>query len=147
MLDQEQLNQKLDASPSSYRLTPDLLRSKVARTEFHKLSATLTVCVLTAANGFQIVGKSACADPANYNQEIGEKVAYDDAFRQLWALEGYLLRERIEALPKNRHGAPDFEAAAAAAAGIPPCEGITLAENGAIPVTDEIKATDAAKAA
>lgn len=95
MLNQEQLNQKLDESPSSKRLTPDLLTSKIAKTEFHRLSETLTVAVVTTVNGFQIVGKSACADPANYNQQIGEKVAYDDAFKQLWPLEGYLLREEI----------------------------------------------------
>lgn len=95
MLNQEQLNEKLDQSPSQKRLTPDLLKSKVSSMEFHRLSDTLTVAVVTTVNGFQLVGKSACADPANYNQEIGEKVAFDDAFKQLWALEGYLLREEI----------------------------------------------------
>lgn len=95
MLNNEQLGAALANSPSQKRLTPDLLTSKIAKTEFHKLSDTLTVAVVTTVNGFQIVGKSACADPANYNQEIGEKVAYDDAFKQLWPLEGYLLREEI----------------------------------------------------
>lgn len=95
MLNNDQLNTALDNSPSQKRLTPDFLQSKVAKTEFHKLSETLTVAVVTTTNGFQLVGKSACADPANYNQEIGERVAYDDAFKQLWALEGYVLRESI----------------------------------------------------
>ena len=95
MLNQEQLNQKLEESPSQKKLTPDLLKSKIAKAEFSRLNETLTVAVITTVNGFHIVGKSACADPANYNQEIGEKVAYDDAFKQLWSLEGYLLREEI----------------------------------------------------
>jgi hypothetical protein len=31
----------------------------------------------------------------NYRIEIGERYAYDNAYRQLWQLEGYLLREKI----------------------------------------------------
>jgi hypothetical protein len=42
-----------------------------------------------------LVGKAGCADPANYNRAIGEKFAADDALRQLWALDGYLLRQRL----------------------------------------------------
>lgn len=95
MINDTELSEKLDASPSQKRLTPDFLKSRVAKTEFHRLSDTLTVAVVTAKNGFQLVGKSACADPANYNQEIGERIAFDDAFNQLWALEGYILRENI----------------------------------------------------
>ena len=47
------------------------------------------------ANGFQVVGESACADAANFVKEDGEKYAYEDAVEQLWMLEGYLLRERL----------------------------------------------------
>lgn len=111
MLNQDELNTKLEQSPSARRLTPDLLKSKVHKSEFHKLTDTLTVAVLTTVNGFTVVGKSACADPTNYNQEIGEKVAYDDAFKQLWALEGYLLREEIS---KTDGFAPTGETALAA---------------------------------
>lgn len=114
MLNQEQLNQKLEESPSNQRLTPELLQSKVVSAAFHKLSETLTVCVITTVNGFQLVGKSACADPANYNQEIGEKVAYDDAFRQLWPLEGYQLRERMTFNAALCDPAPADDAAKAA---------------------------------
>ena len=95
VISNEKLGELLEASPSAQRLTPDYLKSRVEKAEFHRLTDTLTVCVMTTKNGFTIVGKSACADPANYNQEIGEKVAYQDAFSQLWPLEGYLLRERI----------------------------------------------------
>lgn len=95
MINNEQLKQQLDKSPSQKRITPDVLKSKVSSFEFHRLSDTMTVCNLQTVNGFNVIGKSACADPANYNKEIGEKVAFDDAFNQLWALEGYLLREKI----------------------------------------------------
>lgn len=55
----------------------------------------LTFCVLTLRNGFTVVGKSACASPANYNQEIGQTVARGDAIRQIWPLLGYELRTRL----------------------------------------------------
>ena len=57
----------------------------------------LTICVLVLKNGFTIVGKSACASPANYNAEIGRKITRDDARNQVWALEGYALRNRLAA--------------------------------------------------
>src|SRR5574340_298287 len=52
----------------------------------------LTICVLTLKNGFTIVGKSACASPENYDFDLGHKIAREDARKQIWALEGYLLR-------------------------------------------------------
>lgn len=55
----------------------------------------LTICVLMLQNGFSLVGKSAPADPKNFDGLAGQKFAYDDALRQLWPLEGYALRERL----------------------------------------------------
>ena len=51
----------------------------------------------TVKNGFKVVGKSAPASPENFDPEKGRELAYEDAFRQLWPLEGYLLRERLAA--------------------------------------------------
>jgi len=55
----------------------------------------LTFCVITLKNGFTVTGESSCASPENYNQEIGQKIAYDNAVNKIWALEGYLLKERL----------------------------------------------------
>jgi len=52
----------------------------------------LSICILVMENGFTVIGKSAPASEANYNPELGRKFAYEDAIRQLWPLEGYLLR-------------------------------------------------------
>lgn len=56
---------------------------------------TLTVCVIEVENGYKLVGTSACADPAEYNKELGDEIAYKDAVTKLWPLEGYLLRQDI----------------------------------------------------
>ena len=46
-------------------------------------------------NGYQVVGQSACADPANFDKNLGLKIAFDDAVKKVWPLEGYLLCERL----------------------------------------------------
>ncbi len=57
----------------------------------------LTICVLVLSNGFTVLGQSACASPARYNKEIGEKIAYENAFQQIWALMGYELKTKLDA--------------------------------------------------
>lgn len=77
------------------RLSPASIDAVIAKKEFHKLTEVLTVCVLTLANGFTVTGESACASPENYNQEIGESIAYKNAREKIWPLEGYLLKQRL----------------------------------------------------
>lgn len=73
-------------------LTEAELRAKIAEVNYLR-HHTLTICVITMANGFHLVGKAAPAHPGNFDPVVGEKDAFEDAFRQLWPLEGYLLRE------------------------------------------------------
>jgi len=56
---------------------------------------TLTICILVTTSGFTLLGKSAPADPENFDAELGAHFAREDALRQLWPLEGYLLREKL----------------------------------------------------
>lgn len=60
-------------------------------TTFTNPIGTLTHCVITLPCGYTVTGESACVDPANYNKELGEKYALENAVDKLWALEGYLL--------------------------------------------------------
>lgn len=63
----------------------------------------LTVCVIVLRNGFVLVGHSAPASPANFNTEIGQRFARENAMKQLWPLMGYALREKLSetSLPKS----------------------------------------------
>lgn len=89
-----ELAEKLDKSPAE-RVTAEYMQSRISKTEFTRLAdSTVTHCRLTVDNGFGVSGESACVNPENYNQEIGEKIAYDNAFRQLWAFFGFLLAEK-----------------------------------------------------
>ena len=70
-------------------LTTEYLASQIADTTYLQPIGTLSLCILTMANGLNIVGQSACLNPARFDATIGKSIAYQDAFRQLWQLEGY----------------------------------------------------------
>jgi hypothetical protein len=55
----------------------------------------LSICILVMRNGFTIIGKSAPASTANFNADLGKKLAYEDAIRQLWPLMGFALRNKL----------------------------------------------------
>lgn len=57
--------------------------------------ALLTFCVLALRNGFTVVGQSACASPENFDSEIGQHYARQDAIRQCWSLFGFRLRDQL----------------------------------------------------
>jgi len=94
MLDSKQLEAAI-AETQAPRVTREQIDRVIVDRAFHRLTSTLTVCVLTLANGFTVTGESACASPENYDREIGEKVAFDKAREKVWLLEGYLLRQRL----------------------------------------------------
>ena len=60
----------------------------------------LSICLIVMRNGFTIIGKAAPASPTNYNAELGRKLAYEDAIRQVWPLMGYSLRDRLDRLAR-----------------------------------------------
>ena len=78
------------------RLTPAHIDAQIVSEAFHVFpGTTLTVCALTLRNGFNVVGESAAASPANFDVALGQKIARERARDKIWALEGYLLRTRI----------------------------------------------------
>lgn len=82
------------------RVTLDSMLAKIQTEQFinPELSPMLTICVLTMDNGFHVTGESCPASPANFDAELGRKLAKEAAIRKLWSLEGYLLRSQL-ALP------------------------------------------------
>ena len=85
----------LEKGLTAPRVTPAMIESKIAKAEFFRLTGTLTVCVLTLANGFTVTGESACASPENFNEEVGNKIARENAVQKIWPLEGYLLKQYL----------------------------------------------------
>lgn len=78
------------------RLTPEAIDAKIKGRTFTNLpSGKCVVCELTLQNGFTIRGESACVSPENFDQEIGNEIAFKNARKKIWQLEGYLLQEEF----------------------------------------------------
>lgn len=61
----------------------------------------LTFCVLVLRNGFTVTGESACASPQNFDDEIGRKIARQNAVAKIWPLMGYALKEKLAQTPTD----------------------------------------------
>jgi hypothetical protein len=78
------------------RLTPTDIDAAIKGVQYHVFpGTTTTVCCITLQNGSTVVGESACVSPENFDQEIGEHIAFKNARDKIWALEGYLLKESL----------------------------------------------------
>lgn len=78
------------------RLTPADIDAAIAGEQYHVFEGTtLTVCCLTLRNGFTVTGGSAAASPENFDREIGQKIARQNAREKIWALEGYRLKQQL----------------------------------------------------
>lgn len=89
--------QEIQAITVAPRVTKDDVLDAIAKEEF-LYTATLTFCVLTLVNGWTVTGESACASPANYNKEIGDRLAKDNAISKIWGFLGFSLKEKLHIL-------------------------------------------------
>jgi hypothetical protein len=87
--------QAVVATKTAPKVTKESIEAKIAKVEFIMGGDLLTICIITMQNGFMVNGQSAPASPANYDKAVGEAYAYDNAFRLLWPLEGYLLKQKL----------------------------------------------------
>lgn len=96
-MNEKEIEQEIqDKGLNAPRLTPGHIDSVIAKEDYHVFpGTTLTVCCLTLVNGFTVTGESAAASPENFNEEIGRKIAKENARNKIWQLEGYLLREKL----------------------------------------------------
>jgi hypothetical protein len=100
-----------DKGLTAPRLTPDLIDSLITSKHFFNAYdaagrpgatnknfdglMTLTFCVLVLKNGTTVTGESNCVSKENFDAEIGQKIAFDNARNEIWSREGYLLKERL----------------------------------------------------
>ena len=80
-----------------HRVTLESMEAKVSGVEYinPETISHMTLAIVMLENGFCLLGRSTPADPANFDAELGRKFARDDAIRQMWQLEGYVLREKL----------------------------------------------------
>lgn len=77
------------------RVTEESIKAKIADVSYEVLPGFGTLCVIRMKNGWMSTGFSAPADPRNFDEAVGQRYAYDNAFKPLWQLEGYLLKSHI----------------------------------------------------
>ena len=53
-----------------------------------------TLCQLTLENGYTVLGTYSVVDKSEFNLDRSQQIAFNDATRQIWPLEGYLLAEK-----------------------------------------------------
>lgn len=84
-----------DKGLNAPRLTPADIDASIIAEQYHVFpGTTLTVCALTLRNGYNVTGESAAVSTDNFDEEIGQKIARENARNKIWQLEGYLLREK-----------------------------------------------------
>lgn len=89
-------------APSDLRITDDSLK-------------LLTFCVLVLKNGFTVTGESACASPANFDADLGRKIARENAKQKIWSLLGYALKDKLHGIANAMPPEPTEFADASAA--------------------------------
>ena len=98
MKNEQQLEKEIQKKGlNAPRLTPDDINKKITNKTFTILpSGKCMVCEITLENGYTVRGEAACVSKENFNQEIGERISFENARDKIWELEGYLLQERIK---------------------------------------------------
>lgn len=75
------------------RVTKELIESRIQEVDYQTVviaGQKMMFCGIKMLGGFVAVGKPAvCIDPANWRDEIGQKISYDNSFEELWKLEAY----------------------------------------------------------
>ena len=77
------------------KLTKEFLESEIGNVEYVRIGEKTTHCTITTKSGFTFTGESACVDPNNFDRELGEKFAYEQAFEKMWMPYGFWLHKAL----------------------------------------------------
>ena len=58
-------------------------------------SKKTTICEIILKNGFSVVGTSSCVDTRKFDEQLGQKLAFEDAYRKAGELEAYLRQQAL----------------------------------------------------
>ena len=85
-------------------VTPNMIDVEIENEYYRNLGSAIkapdgpagnvTLCVLILRNGFVIIGKSACVHRENFNEEVGQRLAREDALRQIGPFMGWRLADQ-----------------------------------------------------
>lgn len=96
-MNNEELEQVLqDKGLNAPRVTLGMINDVVSKSfvTFTVLpNTTTTICQIILPNKFTLLGTSACISKDNFNVEVGQRIALDDAKSKLWELMGYAMMD------------------------------------------------------
>jgi hypothetical protein len=96
LLDEQEIDEQIKARGlTAARVTPEQVDAAIASEEYQIFSGRLTICCLTLRNGFLVTGEASCVSAANFDEQLGRRIARRNAREKIWSLEGYLLKQRI----------------------------------------------------
>ena len=78
--------------PSGISIGQRMVDEFVAYTETITMGDRTTVVRCVLRNGFELVESSACVDPRNYSEELGQKICMEKIKDRIWELLGFLLQ-------------------------------------------------------
>ena len=86
------------------KVTENDVQTAIAECSYTILpSGKTTVCELILDNGFSVIGTSSIVDKANFNQEIGESIAYNNAVEKILELLGFARQEKMYREKENKY--------------------------------------------
>lgn len=77
------------------KITKEFLESEIQEVKYTQMGDRLTHCLIITKSGFLFSGESVVVDAANFNKELGEKYAYDQAFNSMWQPYGFWLHQKL----------------------------------------------------
>jgi len=84
-----------DLGCTGKRVSKELIESRITQVDYQTVEIAgqkMMFCGIRMDNGFVALGDpSVCIDPANWREEIGRTISYENSFKKLWALEAYRL--------------------------------------------------------
>jgi len=76
-------------------ITNEQVQDQIATVEYHHFrGTTMTVCCLKLQSGYTVIGKSAAADPAEFDITLGQKFAREDAEARIYELLAFVQCEK-----------------------------------------------------
>ena len=88
----EELQKQFEADGKTRYVRTEDVDAEILTCQYHHFEGTtVTVCVISLHNGFTVVGKSACANPDNFDPTLGRELAYDDAKQGIYSLLAFRL--------------------------------------------------------
>ena len=85
------------------RITASDVEDMIENVTFTVLpSGKCTVCEITLKNAWTVTGTSSVVSIENFDQKIGEEIAYDEARDKIWPFLGFSLQENLYRAPAQK---------------------------------------------